>query len=141
MPRNTQVPFTFSVVAFYGGAGLPGTSCLPCFPVRLPILYAGATIRYAAVHEKPAEHALPDAPRRRTDSSLHAAMRAPEPIVPDVFGAARAPDPDRDGDDAGKSGASDGRLHQGPIAREEAPAGPHNTRWPRRGSRSGTRRR
>ena len=99
------------------------------------------TIRYAAVHEKPAEHALPDAPRRRTDSSLHAAMRAPSPSSPDVFGAARAPDPDRDGDDAGKSGASDGRLHQGPIAREEAPAGPHNTRWPRRGSRSGTRRR
>ena len=41
----------------------------------------------------------------------------------------------------GKSGASDGRLHQGPIAREEAQAGPRNTRWPRRGSRSGTRRR
>ena len=74
-------------VAFYGGAGLPGTSCPPCFPVRLAILYAAATIHYAAVHEKPAEHALSDAPRRRTGSSLHAATRAPEPIVPDVFGA------------------------------------------------------
>ena len=44
------------------------------FSVLLSILYAVATIRYAAAHEEPAEHGRPDAPRRRTDSSLHAAM-------------------------------------------------------------------
>ena len=48
----------------------------------MPILYAAATIRYAAVQEKPAEHTRPDAPRRQTDSSLHAAM-SPREMNPD----------------------------------------------------------
>ena len=66
-------------VAFYGGAGLPGAHGLDCSSALLSILYAVATIRRAGAQEKPVEHGRPDAPRCRTDSSLHPGMSTREP--------------------------------------------------------------
>ena len=63
---------------------------VPCFPALLPILYAAATVRCAGVQERPAEHARPDGPRHRTDSSLHAAM-SPREMNPDQLLVAHDP--------------------------------------------------